>query len=604
MNHIYLVGRPNVGKSYLFNKLSGEKQKVANYSGATVSRKDTLLFKNTLLSDLPGLYSFQTQSEDEKISLQTIKDSAPDDLICLVIESTKIKGQLAFALELRNWAAANLKPFVICINMIDEAKKLGITIDQKKLSEMLKTPVFFTSAKTAEGVNELYSYFELQSWSVPEVLNDSKNTNFLPEVIKKTIQGDFDVSLKKQNFLDRLFLAPFIGPFLFLILTFIIFQSIFTWASPFMDLIENGIGFLGEHTARLFPEGFLNSFVSNAIFAGFGAFLVFTPQIFILTFIIGFLEKSGYMARATTLCHKPLSYFGLTGKSFIPYMTGHACAIPAIYSARSIENAWVRNLTILTIPLTACSARLPVYALLIKILVPEKTFLFGLLGYQGLAFFLMYFFGVFMALVVSLSIDKFVKWSKKTTANMNHFFVMELPAYRWPGLQELISKSILTTWTFIKGAGPTIFIVNLAIWFLSYFPNGESGFAESYMVQIGKFLEPVFLPLGLNWIYGVAILTSFLAREVFVSTLGLLKGFESEDATEILSQVQFQDLSPAAAVGLLVFFAIALQCASTVGVLRKEAMQKSWAYMILFGYLVLAYLMSFITYQGLSLIIR
>lgn len=602
MNYIYLVGRPNVGKTYLFNKLTGQNQKVANFSGATVKRASTSFSEDLELVDLPGIYSLHAYSEDETITLNTLKQTAPDDLICLVIESLKLRSQFPFILNMVEFAHKNLKPLVIFINMADEAQKHKVRIDTKVLSKQLGSPVFLTSAKTEEGLSEIKTFFNNKIWSTPEP-QWSPNHNFTPlqdRILDQALHGDTQKGLKLQTQIDRFLLSPLLGSAFFLLLTFIIFQSIFTWATPLMDLLEAGISNLGAYTSERITSPFLKSFTENAIFAGFGSFLVFTPQIFILTAIVGLLEKSGYMARATVICHKFFSYFGLNGKSFIPYMTGHACAIPAIYSARTIENPWIRNLTILTVPLTSCSARIPVYALLIRVLVPDHTFFFGLIGLQGFAFFGMYFFGIFMALVVSTLIDTFARIKTRTQDKLNRFFVMELPPYRLPGFKEVIAKGLQTTWSFIRNAGPIIFMVNAAIWFLSYFPAGEEAFEQSYMVQIGKLIAPVFEPLGLNWIHGVAILMSFLAREVFVSTLGLLYGFQSEDLDELVGQLTLSDLSPAAGFGLLIFFAVALQCASTVGALHKETSKKSWAYAALVGYLILAYIMAFIVYQALS----
>lgn len=604
MNHVFLVGRPNVGKTYIFNKLSGENQKVANFSGATTRRKDSTLDAHTKLIDLPGIYSLTPQTEDEKVSVKALTQSAPDDLVCIVIEALKLQSGLPLALQVIEFATQNLKPVVLILNMVDEAQKHAVEIDSEVFSKKLGVPVFLTSAKTGTGIDKVKEFIKNRQWSTPQTSWAAPKDQMIDELIREGVKGDILKGLDFQKRVDRFFLSPFLGSLFFLFLTFLIFQSIFTWATPLMDLVELSLNQLGLWASNYITTPTLKSFTENAIFAGFGSFLVFTPQIFVLTAIVGFLEKSGYMARATIICHKFLSFFGLNGKSFIPYMTGHACAIPAIYAARSIENPWIRNLTILTVPLTACSARIPVYALLIRVLVPDQTIFLGLLGLQGLAFFSLYFFGIFMALTVSGLIDAFARFKQKTSTKSNRFFIMELPPYRMPRFDEVIIKGLQTTWSFIRNAGPIIFMVNAAIWVLSYFPAGENGFDQSYMVQIGKAIEPVFAPLGLNWIHGVAILMSFLAREVFVSTLGLLYGFQSDDLDQLVEQLPMQDLSTEAGIALLVFFAIALQCASTVGALSKETLKKSWPYMALVGYLILAYGVAFIIYQGLSVINR
>lgn len=602
MSHVYLVGRPNVGKTFLFNQLTGENQKVANFSGATVRRAETHLDEQIRLVDLPGIYSLNAHTEDEKVTADTIHQSAPDDLICLVLESLKLQSQIPFILSVVELTQKNLKPMILLINMIDEAEKLNIKINAKVLRETLGVTVFLTSAKTGQGLAEVKNYIqEGQNWSSPEPKDLSLASSV---ILSEALVGNTSKGLELQIKIDRFLLSPFAGSIFFMFLTFMIFQSIFTWATPLMDLLEGGIASLGAYLSERITSPFFKSFTENAIFAGFGSFLVFTPQIFILTTVVGILEKSGYMARATVICHKFFSLFGLSGKSFIPYMTGHACAIPAIYAARTIENSWIRNLTILTVPLTSCSARIPVYALLIRALIPDHTVFFGLIGLQGLAFFGMYFFGIFMALMVSTLIDTFARIKNGITEHKNRFFIMELPSYRVPGLIEVIRRGLKTTWSFIRNAGPIIFMVNAAIWFLSYFPAGDGQFEQSYMVQLGQWIEPVFQPLGLTWTYGVAIIMSFLAREVFVSTLGLLQGFQSDDLDELVAQMTLQDLSTEAGFALLVFFAIALQCASTVGVLHRETSKKSWAYAALVGYLVLAFIIGFIVYQALSWIGR
>lgn len=632
MSDIFLVGRPNVGKSYLFNRITKSEQKIANFAGVTVEKTSKTLTNTDLnLIDLPGINSLKSTSFDEAITLKSLTESSPEDLICLVIDVLKLKSQIDFLIEFRDWCQQNFRPLVLCLNMKDEADKYKIQIDTLQIQSLVQIPVFFVSAKTEEGLEELKSFFSQQKWSSPDLLfsednmdrssaeekhektnsqvksgnssvRETQNQQNLKKALMRCVSGDLSEVIKTQNRLDQFFLSPIVGPFLFLSFTFIVFQSIFSWAEPFMNFIEIGISKLSNLVSPFFASQFndhVQSFVDNAIFAGFGAFLVFTPQIFILTFIITFLEKSGYMTRAVLICHQPLSWFGLHGKSFIPLMTGHACAVPAIYATRSIENDWIRKLTIFVLPLTACSARIPVYALLIQLLIPNKTIFFGLFGTQGLVFFLLYFFGIFMALLISATISKFsnVKAYKDD-------FIVELPKYRWPELQMLFSKSFKTTTDFIKDAGPVIFILNATIWVLSSYPINNIGLKGSYMAQFGQWIEPIFRPIGLDWIQGVAVLSSFVAREVFVSTLGLLYGLnedQSENLNKLASLTEMKDLSFASGFSLLMFFAIALQCMSTVSVMQKEGGTKM-AYTALFFYLVLGYSVAFISYQTLNLI--
>ncbi len=592
MSEIILVGRPNVGKSYLFNSLTGSHQKVGNFAGVTLEKKSKALNGTELIvTDLPGIYGLNVTTEDEKVTYKHLSESAPDDLICVVIECLKLKTQIPYILELRTWCETNCRPMIVCLNMKDEADYYSIEFNIPSLSEILKVPVFLVSAKTQDGFKLLNKFLREMNWSAPEPLATSENE--IMSKLKNTIRGDLAKVLIGQTKLDALFLAPFLGPMLFLVLTFVLFQAIFSWAEPFMNGVEFIISKLSLVVSPRF-SGSLQSFMDNAVFAGFGAFLVFTPQIFILTFILTFLEKSGYMARAVLLCHQPLSWFGLHGKSFIPIMTGHACAVPAIYATRNIENQWIRKLTVFVLPLTVCSARIPVYALLIKVLIPNRTTFYGLFGLQGLVFALMYFFGIFLALILSALITKWVD-----RENVNKDFIVELPQYRWPEVQVLFSKALKTTWDFIKDAGPIIFILNAMIWALSSLPAGSADLKSSYLAQIGLFLEPLFRPIGLDWIQGVAVLSSFVAREVFVSTLGLLYGLNSDNPNDIINIDQIQNIGFASGVSLLCFFAIALQCMSTVSVMAKEIGSKL-AYTALGFYLLFAYMVSFTMYQILK----
>ncbi len=592
MSEIYLVGRPNVGKSYLFNRLTDSDQKIGNFAGVTFDKKSKNIAGTDLtLTDLPGLYSLSTNSADELLALNSLTNSAPEDLICVVVESLKLKTQLHYILGLRTWCEENYRSMILCLNMKDEADHHGISFDTKALELELSLPVFLVSAKSNYGLNELSNFFRNKRWSPPENLSIPSET-LIPK-LKQYILGDLSKVIRMQNRIDKFILSPMFGPIIFLLFTFVLFQSIFSWAEPFMNVVESSVTYLNQLVSPLF-SGHLQSFVDNAIFAGFGAFLVFTPQIFILTFVLTFLEKSGYMARAILLCHQPLSWFGLHGKSFVPLMTGHACAVPAIYATRNIESEWVRKITVFVIPLTVCSARIPVYALLIKLLIPDETYMYGLFGLQGLVFFFMYFFGLFLALLISALINSYAK-----VTSTNDDFIIELPQYRKPEMYSLISKALKTTKDFVKDAGPIIFILNAVIWALSYLPTADGDLKASYLAQAGRWLEPLFTPIGLDWIQGVAVLSSFVAREVFVSTLGLLYGLNSENSSEVVNLSEMQNISFASGLSLLFFFAIALQCMSTVSVMAKEISSKS-AYLALSFYLVLAYVVSFCIYQILS----
>jgi ferrous iron transport protein B len=387
-------------------------------------------------------------------------------------------------------------------------------------------------------------------------------------------------------------LNSFFGGFIFLAIMFLLFQSIFTWASPLMDGVETIMTELAMVSSQVIPSGVLNDFVTDAMFGGVGSFLVFVPQIMVLTLIIGLLEDSGYLARAALICHKPLSYFGLSGRSFIPYLSGHACAIPAIMAARTIESPRKRLITMMTIPLMSCSARLPVYALLIAVLIPDTQYLGGLINLQGITFFILYFIGIATALLVSTLLTKLTDLDKDK-AEMP--FILELPTYRLPHWKPLIHRVLTSAKQFIRRAAPIIFMVSVVIWVLGYFPqNGD--LQSSYLASIGQWIEPVFEPLGLDWRYGVAILVSFLAREVFVGALGTLFGIQGadEDIAGLAANIQQDGLALGAGIGLMLFYVVALQCVATVATIKGETGSGKIAWGLFVSYGLLAYLIAWI----------
>jgi ferrous iron transport protein B len=386
------------------------------------------------------------------------------------------------------------------------------------------------------------------------------------------------------------------GGIAFLFVMFLLFQSIFTFATPLMDGVENLIGMTATFVTDLTGPGMLADFLNDAIFGGLGSFLVFVPQIMVLTLIIGMLEDSGYLARAALICHRPLSYFGLSGRSFIPYLSAHACAIPAIMAARTIESPRKRLITMLTIPLMSCSARLPVYALLVAVLIPDTTYFGGLVNLQGTAFFGLYFFGILTALMVSLVLSG-SKLNDDEKSDMP--FILELPTYRLPHWKPLIHRVMSSAKQFVYRAGPIIFMVSLAIWLLGYFPTGSGGLQNSYLGIIGHWIEPLFTPLSLDWRYGVAILMSFLAREVFVGALGTLFGIDGadENIAGLAANIQADGLTFGAGMGILLFYVVALQCVATVATLKAETGSTKLITALVIGYGVLAYLLAMLCAQ-------
>jgi ferrous iron transport protein B len=605
MQKIVLVGKPNSGKSLLFNQLTGLRQRVANFPGVTVELKSGK-FDQYELVDFPGTYSLQSMSQDESIAvdqLQKAVESEQTSLIVCNLDATKLERSLVFALQVQALAKTHNKGCIFALNMMDEVARLGFDIDTQALSEKLGSKVFAISAKTLIGISEFTQALKNIAAS-PETakVKDTEVQALCAVKAASQLAREFgisqDIILKKQNTLDSFLLNSVFGALAFAAIMFFLFQSIFTWAAPLMDAVESGIAWLAQLSTQMLPSGMFNDFVNDAIFGGVGAFLVFVPQIMVLTLIIGLLEDSGYLARAALICHKPLSVFGLSGRSFIPYLSGHACAIPAIMAARTIESPRKRLITMMTVPLMSCSARLPVYALLIAVFVPNVSYLGGWVNLQGAVFFLLYFGGILTALIVSKVLNHYVD----DASNQSDLpFILELPSYRLPHWRPLFYKTLNSAVYFIKRAAPIIFTVSLVIWVLGYFPaNGD--LQNSYLAMIGRVIEPVFSPLGVDWRYGVAILVSFLAREVFVGVLGTLFNIENadENITGLSEQIQADGFTLASGIALLAFYVIALQCVATVATLKGETGKNRYSWGVFVAYGLLAYALSAILYALLS----
>lgn len=604
MKQVILIGSPNSGKSLLFNRLTGLSHKVANFPGVTVDVSAGKFndLPDTSLLDFPGAYSLKPISGEEKIATEKFDElikHEDTELVLCILDATRLEKSLQLCLDVIQHAQANQKNVLVLANMIDVLNKHGINFDTQGLSEKLGVPMLGISARSGLGINELIKKIkELKT----QPLVHNKNISGLTEKglkdfafeLSDTFGPKTDLILKSSNRIDDFFLHSFIGGLAFFAIMFVLFQSIFTWAAPLMDGIESLLAFAADEVVPLIPNQHLQNFVADAIFGGLGAFLVFVPQIFILTFIVGILEDSGYMARAALICHRPLRLFGLTGKSFIPMLSGVACAIPGIYAARNIDSPRKRFLTYLAIPLMPCSARLPVYTLLIAAFIPEKNIFGGLIGLQGLAMFSIYFFG----LVVGLLVTAIVSNSRKDFGG-DLPFILEMPPYRFPSWFPLIRHSWNRCKHFLTKAGSIIFTVTMVVWILGYFPNYGTDLSTSWLGSLGKIIEPLFAPLGLDWRYGVAILASFLAREVFVGTLGAIFGIEGADKNfvPLADYIQDSGLALGSGFALLVFYAIALQCFSTLVVLNKESGSIKLPALMFVSYMALAYSLAFIVFQ-------
>ncbi len=605
ISNIVLIGKPNSGKSLLFNQLTGLRQKVANYPGVTVDIKRGK-FGNHELIDLPGTYSLNSLSQDEVIAIEHIQKSIADEqtkVVVCVLDATRLERSLVLGLQVQALAKKNNKAVIFALNLIDEVRRFNHRIDVQTLSQELGSPVMALSAKKLDGLHEFIERLKdvalnPTNYKVKESSSSTIDALSRSRELAKTFGMNQDVVLKDQNRIDSFMLNSIFGSLAFIIVMFILFQSIFTLAAPLMDGVEAGISAVGEYITDHMGGGVATDFVQDALFGGLGSFLVFVPQIMMLTLIIGVLEDSGYLARAALMCHRPLSYFGLSGRSFIPYLSGHACAIPAIMAARTIESPHKRLMTMLTIPLMSCSARLPVYALLIAVLIPSDQYWLGVFSFQGIAFFGLYFFGIFMALIVSSILNKLTNVDLEKS---DMPFILELPSYRLPHWKPLMQKVLTSAKQFIWRAAPVIFVVSMIIWVLGYFPGGGS-LDDSWLGVLGQWIEPLFSPLGLDWRYGVAILMSFLAREVFVGSLGTLFGIgdAEENLSSLADKIQADGLGLGAGVGLVLFYVIALQCVATVATLKGEIGSKRIAWGIFLAYGTLAYVIAFAANQLIS----
>ena len=606
MDQILLIGKPNSGKSLLFNQLTGLNQKVANFPGVTVEVKQGEM-EGIKIIDFPGLYSLEALTKDEEVAVEKLKlaidhESGKKPALVCILDATRLERSLVLGLQVQELASKMGCPLIFAINMMDVLLHNKIEMNISELEKHLGARVIPLSAKSKVGLPELKNIIR-EMVAKPQSFGALKNVELeehgYVKIARKFAQ-DYgpkgDLILKNQGILDNIFLSGFFGGLVFFVIMAFLFQSIFTWSGPAMDLIEELISSAGNFVGGYITNPMAKDFIQDAIFGGVGSFLVFVPQIFVLTFIIGILEDSGYLARAAIICHKPFSFFGLNGRSFIPFLSGYACSIPAVMATRTIESSKKRLLTIFTIPLMVCSARLPVYALLVTAFIPDTMLMGGLFNSRGMVFFGLYLFGILTALIVSAILSK-TSFKKESDSP----FLIELPPYRLPHWKPLIQRALTSSRQFVTKAGLMIFSVTVVIWLLGYFPNGADQLETSWLAWIGQKFEWFFKPLELDWKYGVAIIVSFLAREVFVGTLGTMFGIEGadENIAGLAENIQASGMSLGAGISLIIFYSIALQCVSTLAVIKKETGSMRFVvYQFLF-YMGLAYLMSFL---GLHLV--
>ncbi len=607
---IALVGNPNSGKTALFNALTGSRQKVANYAGVTVERKEgvitTAAGRQMRVLDLPGTYSLRARSPDEVVTRDAVLgrlagEAAPEALIC-VADATNLRLVLRLVLELKQVG----RPFVLALNMYDIAQRQGLRIDLERLSQELGAPIVTTVATRKRGLPELLEQVEglvaerrveaESVWHEPTAA-EIRNAHAEAQRIFKACVKPPERPDTMTGKVDGVLLHPAAGLAILLTLLFVMFQAVFTWAKVPADAMDAAFGAFGAWTSAHLPAGLLASFISDGLIAGVGSVLVFLPQILILFFFILLLEDSGYMARAAFLMDKIMGGAGLHGRAFIPLLSSFACAIPGIMSTRVIDNKHDRLTTILVAPLMTCSARIPVYTLIIGAFIPNRT-VYGVLSLQGLVMFGLYAGGIVSALLVSFLIRR-VFWRGAVEP-----FMMELPTYRWPEPRNVLMNLWTRAQIFLNRAGRIILPLMVAVWVLSTFPYpppGATGPAIDYSLagRIGHLVAPIMHPIGFNWQMTVALIPGFAAREVAVAALGTVYavGGDADAAAKTLGSVLHGQWSLATALSFLAWYVFAPQCAATLGVVKRET--NSWVWpTVMAGYMVaLAYLASFVTYH-------
>lgn len=692
MKKIALIGNPNVGKSSLFNILTGLRQKVGNYPGMTVEKKSgSIVHKGEKyeIIDLPGTYGIYPNSLDEQVVSNVLNDKnhlQHPDLAAVVSDATNLKRGILLYQQIRELGI----PAIFVVNMIDEAEEQGISINVQELEKELNTKVLLTNARNEEGIEQLKESFSFQpaefeakfyipkefsaavnlakadlnyensykAWQSlsqinPKYLNE-RETGILEnirkefQIIPKRLQvkeilnryEQIDEILSKVIFkkeatkkswtekLDAILIHPVLGYLIFFGVLILIFQAIFAWSGPFMDMIDNAFSWLAGSVSSTLPEGPINGLLTDGIISGIGGIVIFVPQIVILFLFISIMEESGYMSRVVYLMDRWLKPFGLSGKSAVPLMSGAACAIPAVMSARNIENNKERLITILVTPFMTCAARLPIYVVIIGLIIPETSF-WGF-NLQGIALFAMYLLGILGALGSAWILKKIIK------TNFKSYLILEMPTYKMPVWRNVLQTVWEKATGFLIGAGKIILAMSIILWVLGTFGMGEKfnnaeeiiakekpnltekEFANevtaykleySFLGHIGQVIEPVIKPLGYDWKMGIGLISSFAAREVFVGTMATVYSMgDTEDELSIRERMRKEinantgqpAYTVASGVSLLLFYAFAMQCMATIAIVRKETGSWKWTLIQLVFMTGIAYIAAFIAYQFLK----
>jgi ferrous iron transport protein B len=602
---VAIIGPPNSGKSTLFNRLTGLRQKVANFPGVTVEqrvgRAKTKGNREIILVDLPGVYSLNPRSEDEQVTRDVLAGEMQGipkpDAVLLILDCTNLGRHLVLAAPI-----LSLKlPTLVILNMADDLASRGGKVDTAELAGELGAPVALISAARGDGVEKVFQFMEGTAGGTTSLASPKVELPVLQD-IPRCRQWAHQVGTGAAyqapapplwtRRLDAVFLHPVAGIAIFLIVVAGVFQTIFKLAKPLMDGLQTLIERSGHGIENLLPASVLRSLLVEGVWHGVGSVIQFLPQILLLFLFIGILEDSGYLARAALIADRTMAKFGLQGKSFIPLLSAHACAVPAIMATRTIESKRDRLATILIAPLMTCSARLPIYTLIIGAFIPDRPLLGKLFGTQAGALLGLYVLGFAAAVITAKLLKSSILKSERTP------FVLEMPPYRMPTLRSLGIRLYDRSKIFLHRAGTVILVVAVVLWVMLHLPlhDGKAPeIGESFAGMIGHATEPVIKPLGFNWKIGIGLISSLAAREVIVGTLGTIYAVEGTETSVPLRQALQSELSPGGAVALLIFFAFAMQCMSTVAVVRRETGSWKWP-AIQFAYMtLLAYFCAFLT---------
>jgi ferrous iron transport protein B len=634
---IAVAGNPNAGKTSLFNSLTGLRQRVANFPGVTVESRIGMWtlapdLPRAQLIDLPGLYSLDVTSIDEQIARDILVGRAPGltkpDAIVVVVDATNLVRNLYLATQLIDTGI----PVVVALTMFDLAERSLLKIDVDKLSAALGVPVVPFVAKQGRGTRELAQAVltavaqhdgggNTESEPVDQTnpqrqrANTIRRYSLIEQIVNDTVHAGDDEGRSVSERIDAVVTHRFVGPLILLLVMILVFQTIFSWANLPMNLIDHVFGALGEAVRAHFPKGILTDLLADGVIAGVGGVLVFLPQIFLLFFFISVLEDSGYMARAAFLMDRVMRSFGLHGKAFMPLLSSFACAVPGIMATRTIENPKDRLATIMIAPFMSCSARLPVYTLMIAAFFSGQKVL-GFLSLGVVIILGMYALGIAVAIIVAWILKHTILHAPATP------FVMELPPYRWPSVANVGHAIFQRVGLFVKRAGTVILAISILLWALAAFPRASSttlplgeGKGEratqvqnSFAGRAGRVIEPLIKPLGFDWKIGIGLISSFAARETIISTLSIVYNVGADSSVKSTSLVDAMRSAkrpdgspvwtPLVGLSLMIFFVLACQCMSTVAIVRRETNSWRWPLFMVSYMLVLAYVASLITYQG------